>query len=97
MAKKPSIYSDTDQRPTQPFGAEQPLLQKPFKPRRRYAHVFSSGRQLKLIRNAKGRPVWRRVPDSSIVFYGKKFTSRRTKIINPETGKFEYKKNDNNE
>lgn len=88
--KKSSKYFDTDQRPVGALPATEALPITPISRRRRYAHDFSAGRKLKKIINSKGRPVWRRVPDTSIVFYGKILSKRRTKVFNPVTGKQEF-------
>ena len=87
VKKKPTKYFDVDTRPVAPIPAEPAVAINPIARRRNYAHDFSAGRQLKKIINAKGQPVWRRVPDSAIVFYGKQFTHRRTATTSSVTGK----------
>jgi hypothetical protein len=76
MPKK-SKYFDNDTRPVAPLKATGAEPIKPISTRRRYAHDFSAARQLKKIINSKGQPVWRRVPDTAIVFYGKQLSRRR--------------------
>jgi hypothetical protein len=91
--KKPTKYFDNDTRPVAPLPAATSVDIKPISRRRRYAHDFSAGRQLKRITNAKGITVWRRVPDAAIVFYGKQLSHRKSKMTNA-VGKdtYAYKK-----
>jgi hypothetical protein len=95
--KKHTKYFDTDQRPVPTAAAAAIPSTKitPISRRRKYAHDFSAGRQLKRIMNAKGHAVWRRVPDRAIVFYGKTLSTRRTKKVNA-LGKISYVSNKNN-
>jgi hypothetical protein len=78
MAKK---SFDIDQRPTEPARAIPAVPIKPKSRRRRYAHTFSAGRHLKLIRSASGKMKWRRVPDGAIVHFGKQYSHRRPKNV----------------
>jgi len=49
--------------------------------RRRYAHTFSAGRHLKLVRSVSGQNHWRLVPDGAVVHYGKQYSHNTKKRI----------------
>jgi hypothetical protein len=64
-------FFDKDTRPRPP---EENVKAEPATPvarRRRYAHTFSAGRTLKLMKGANGHNRWRRMPDGALVWYGK--------------------------
>jgi hypothetical protein len=74
-------YFDKNTLPVSPLAAIPPERIKPLAKRRRYAHTFSSGRRLKLVRGVSGQNRWRVVPDGAIVHYGKQFSKNKKKRV----------------
>lgn len=69
---------------TQPVAATPAAPAEKIRPqakRRRYAHTFSAGRRLKIVRGASGQNRWRVVPDGAIVHYGKQFSHNAKKRV----------------
>jgi hypothetical protein len=62
---------DRNTQPVPPLPATPVERHPPLSRRRRYAHTFSAGRHLKLVRGADGQNRWRVVPDGAIVHFGK--------------------------
>lgn len=72
-------YFDKNTQPVAPLKSVPPEKIKPQAKRRRYAHTFSAGRRLKLVRGASGQNRWRIVPDGAIVHYGKMYSHNTKK------------------
>lgn len=75
------VYFDKNTLPVAPLPAVPANKIKPLSRRRRYAHTFSAGRQLKLVRGASGQNRWRIVPDGAIVHYGKQYSKNSKKRV----------------
>lgn len=77
-------YFDRNTQPVPASPAVSAIKIQPKNKRRRYAHTFSAGRRLKLIRSASGQNKWRIVPDGAIVHFGKQFShNTKKRISNP--------------
>lgn len=72
---------DDDTRPTSAVKPLPPERHHALAKRRRYAHTFSAGRQLKKVRGKNGQNRWRVVPDFAIVHYGKQFSHNKKKRV----------------
>lgn len=74
-------YFDKNTAPVEPLRAVPAEKIHPLAKRRRYAHTFSAGRRLKLVRGASGQNRWRVVPDGAIVHYGKMYSHNTKKRV----------------
>lgn len=69
-------YFDIDTRPIGNVAPSKPIPAKHVGKRRRYSHKFTKDKVLKKVIGKDGQTKWRRVPQGSVVFYGKQYTHR---------------------
>lgn len=81
-----TTYFDNNTQPVAPLQNVPAVKIKPQARRRRYAHTFSAGRRLKLVRGASGQNRWRVVPDGAIVHYGKMYSHNTKKRASKKKG-----------